>query len=66
MSDVNNINKIKDVQELSREVKDMRKEIDSMKELLGGLIKVMMDHDDHNKSPGNRDTHIQYTQYKEL
>ena len=26
--------------------KDMRKEIDSMKELLGGLIKVMMDHDD--------------------
>ena len=37
--------KIKDVQELSREVRDMRKEIDSMKELLGGLIKVMMDHD---------------------
>ncbi|MCL4452547.1 hypothetical protein [Ferroplasma sp.] len=38
--------KVKDVQELNKEVKDMRKEIDSMKELLGGLIKVMMEHDD--------------------
>ena len=37
--------KIEDVQELSREVRDMRKDIDSMKELFGGLIKVMMDHD---------------------
>ncbi len=40
------VNEIKDMQELSREVKDMRKEIDSLKEVLSGLLKVMMDHDD--------------------
>ncbi|WP_337860230.1 hypothetical protein [Ferroplasma sp.] len=43
---MNEADKMKDVQELSKEVKDMRKEIDTMKELLGGLIKVMMEHDD--------------------
>ncbi|MEM0139449.1 MAG: hypothetical protein QXZ44_02395 [Ferroplasma sp.] len=46
------VNNIKDVQELSREVKDMRKELDSLKEVLGGLLKVMMEHDDQYNDEG--------------
>ncbi len=37
---------VKDVQKLSREVTDMRKEIDGLKEVLSGLIQVMMEHND--------------------
>ncbi len=42
--------KIKDVQELSREVNDMRKELDSMKEVVRGLLEIMMSREEYDDS----------------
>ncbi len=43
----NEINKIKDVEKLSNEVDSMRKELNDMKEVLRGLIQVIMSRDDN-------------------
>ncbi|AAT43307.1 hypothetical protein [Picrophilus oshimae] len=40
--------KVKDVQELSREVNDMRKELDSMKEVVRGLLEIMMSREEYD------------------
>ncbi|BAB60243.1 TVG1133289 [Thermoplasma volcanium GSS1] len=43
----NNEEKIKEVEALNREVKSMRKELDDVKEVLRGLIQVIMSRDDN-------------------
>jgi uncharacterized protein YhaN len=43
---VKEVEKVKNMQELTKEVTDMRKELESLKEVLSGLIQVMMDHND--------------------
>ncbi len=40
-------NKKKEVEALNNEVKDMRKELDDVKEVLRGLIQVIMSRDDN-------------------
>jgi hypothetical protein len=41
------MSKIKDVEKLSNEVDSMRKELNDMKEVLRGLIQVIMSRDDN-------------------
>ncbi|MCW6168347.1 MAG: hypothetical protein LVQ96_01100 [Thermoplasmatales archaeon] len=43
----NDVNRIKDVEKLSNEVDSMRKELNDMKEVLRGLIQVIMSRDDN-------------------
>jgi hypothetical protein len=43
----NDINRIKDMEKLSNEVDSMRKELNDMKEVLRGLIQVIMSRDDN-------------------
>jgi hypothetical protein len=43
----NDVNRIKDMEKLSNEVDSMRKELNDMKEVLRGLIQVIMSRDDN-------------------